>query len=444
MTFAKIFDAFAVRNGHRQVAVWLGVLSLATCAFAADRVSGANATLNIEPGARSAALGSATMAVDGDYLGLMSNPYQLANVNYAWASFSHTEYYEDTKYDYASAVIPLGTGQGLGLSFSRFGADDIPYIKEGEPFPEGTDYNTLSIADWVFSATFGHRLTDRLELGIGFHGLYREIDQTGWGFRGDAGLRYRLVDELYVSTFLKGWTSSATSWESGEFEYSSPELYLAASYGLPVSYLYGKLNLYWQGAELLHREARDLDYETDEDRGKRIWEDPLDWLSGGRGGIEYTFDFGLSLRAGLSSFTTFQSVTAGAGLVIAKFAKIDYAFESHPVLSHVHRVSISVSPYLFSHSPRPGTPEAAPARSKILMEETDEDAAYEEMERSPYEEPAPAIVEKSAHDSPASSAEVPSKSTEPENKTPEASPAVAPAPLPPRNAIVETDDEVLE
>ena len=444
MTFAKIFDAFAVRNGHRQVAVWLGVLSLATCAFAADRVSGANATLNIEPGARSAALGSATMAVDGDYLGLMSNPYQLANVNYAWASFSHTEYYEDTKYDYASAVIPLGTGQGLGLSFSRFGADDIPYIKEGEPLPEGTDYNTLSIADWVFSATFGHRLTDRLELGIGFHGLYREIDQTGWGFRGDAGLRYRLVDELYVSTFLKGWTSSATSWESGEFEYSSPELYLAASYGLPVSYLYGKLNLYWQGAELLHREARDLDYETDEDRGKRIWEDPLDWLSGGRGGIEYTFDFGLSLRAGLSSFTTFQSVTAGAGLVIAKFAKIDYAFESHPVLSHVHRVSISVSPYLFSHSPRPGTPEAAPARSKILMEETDEDAAYEEMERSPYEEPAPAIVEKSAHDSPASSAEVPSKSTEPENKTPEASPAVAPAPLPPRNAIVETDDEVLE
>ena len=444
MTFAKIFDAFAVRNGHRQVAVWLGVLLLATCAFAADRVSGANATLDIEPGARSAALGSATMAVDGDYLGLMSNPYQLTNVNYAWASFSHTEYYEDTKYDYASAVIPLGTGQGLGLSFSRFGADDIPYIKEGEPLPEGTDYNTLSIADWVFSATFGHRLTDRLELGIGFHGLYREIDQTGWGFRGDAGLRYRLVDELYVSTFLKGWTSSATSWESGEFEYSSPELYLAASYGLPVSYLYGKLNLYWQGAELLHREARDLDYETDEDRGKRIWEDPLDWLSGGCGGIEYTFDFGLSLRAGLSSFTTVQSVTAGAGLVIAKFAKIDYAFESHPVLSHVHRVSISVSPYLFSHSPRPGTPEAAPARSKILMEETDEDAAYEEMERSPYEEPAPAIVEKSAHDSPASSAEVPSKSTEPENKTPEASPAVAPAPLPPRNAIVETDDEVLE
>ena len=413
---------------------YVGIALIAVSgAFAADRVSGANATLDIEPGARSAALGSATMAVDGDYLGLMSNPYQLANVNYAWASFSHTEYYEDTKYDYASAVIPLGVGQGLGISFSRFGADDIPYIKEGEPLPEGSNYNTLSIADWVFSATFGRKLTDRLELGIGFHGLYRDMDQTGWGFRGDAGLRFRAVDELYLSTLLKGWTSSATSWESGEFEYSSPELYIAASYSLPVPYLYGKLNLYWQGAELLHREARDMDFETDKSRGKRVWEDPLDWLSGGHGGVEYTFDFGLSLRAGLSSFTTLQSVTAGAGLVIAKFVKVDYAFESHPVLSPVHRVSVSVSPYLFGHAPKPGTPESATNRRVILTEEPeDNDAAYEEMEREPYE--APAAVEESA---PAPTAAAVGENSAPEPSKTEAEP-------PQKLNIIETDDEVLE
>lgn len=430
MTFAKIFNAFAYSRCLCGVATVCSVLVASS--FAADRVVGANATLDIEPGARSAALGSATMAVDGDYLGLMSNPYQLSNVNYAWASFSHTEYYEDTKYDFASAVIPLGAGQGLGLSFSRFGADDIPYIKEGEPLPEGSNYNTLSIADWVFSVTFGRKLTERLELGIGFHGLYREIDQTGWGFRGDAGLRYRLVDELYVSTLLKGWTSSAATWESGEFEYSAPELYLAASYGVEVPYLYGKLNLYWQGAELMHREARDMNYETDEDRGKRIWEDPLDWLSGSRGGLEFAFDFGLSLRAGLSSFTTFQSVTAGAGLTIAKFAKIDYAFESHPVLSPVHRVSISISPYLFAHAPRPGTPEAAPRRSSILTEEAEEDSSYEEMEREPYED-------SSKLQEPALAAE--SKTVEAPVETPKETPVEVP---PARNAIVETDDEVLE
>ena len=354
MNFACKFDTPLLVDCRRRAVVALAAtLLLAVASSAADRVVGANATLDMEPGARSAALGSATMAVDGDYLGLMANPYQLANVNYAWASFSHTEYYEDTKFDFASAAIPLSEGQGIGVSFSRFAADDIPYIREGEPLPEGSDYKTLSIADWVFSVSWGRRLTDRLDLGVGFHLLYRDMDQTGWGFRGDAGLRFRAVDSLFLSAVLKGWTSSATTWESGEFEYSAPEVYLAASYSLPVAYLYGKLNFYWQGAGLFHHEARALDFETDEEVGGPIWESPLDWLSGGRGGIEFAFDFGLSVRAGLSSFTTFESFTAGAGLVIAKFLKVDYAFESHPVFSPVHRVSISVSPYLFSHAPRP-------------------------------------------------------------------------------------------
>ncbi len=383
MRLARILDTRALVNCRfraavafacrRAVVALAASLLFAGASLAADRVAGANETMNMEPGARSAALGSATMAVDGDYLGLVSNPHQLSSVRYLWASFSHTAYYEDTRYDFASAVIPISEGQGLGISFARFGADDIPYIREGEPLPEGSDYNTLSYDDWMFSATWGRRLFGRFDLGVGFHLLYRDMDQTGWGFRGDASLRYRVVDELYVAGLLKGWTSSATTWESGEFEYSAPEFYLAASYSLPVAYLYGKLNLYWQGAGLLHREARALGYETDDDVGGRIWESPLDWLSGGRGGIEFAFDFGLSVRAGLSSFTTFKSVTAGAGLTIAKFLRVDYAFESHPVLSPVHRVSISVSPYLFAHAPKP-EPEAArrgSAGSSLLAAEPD-------------------------------------------------------------------------
>ena len=363
--------SMALKNfcGFCRLRPWHVVLLLVAAfqVFAMDRVSGANATLDVEPGARSAALGSATMAVDGDYLGLVSNPYQLSGVRYGWASFSHTAYFEDTQYDFASAAVPLGEGQGLGISFARFGADDIPYIREGEPVPEGSDYNTLSYADWMFSVTFGRRITDRLDIGVGFHGLYREMDQTGWGFRGDAGVRYRLVDRLFVSGLLKGWTSSAVTWESGEVEYSSPEFYLAASYSLPVSYLYGSLGLYWQSAGWLHHEARSLDFDTDEDSGGRLWDDPVDWLSGGRGGVEFTFDFGLSLRAGLSSFTTLRSVTAGAGLTLMKFMRVDYAFESHPVLSPVHRVSISFSPYLFSHPEKPV--QAAPPASLPPVEQ---------------------------------------------------------------------------
>jgi hypothetical protein len=372
-----------------------------------------------------------------------------------WASFSHTAYYEDTKYDYASMVIPLPGNQGLGVSFSRFGADDIPYIREGDPLPEGTDYNTLSIADWVFSVAWGRRIIDRLDLGLAFHVLYRDMDQSGWGFRGDASARYQIKDDFYVSGLLKGWTSSATSWESGEFEYSSPEFYLALSYGLPVNYLYGKFNFYWQSAGLFHREARDLDFETDTN-GKRIWENPLDWLSGGHGGVEFAFDFGLKLRVGLSSFTTFKSVTAGAGLTIANFLEVDYAFESHPVFSPVHRVSVNFSPYLFGHKPKESGHTNKTATTKKLVTEEPEDLPVEDfVEESIQETPVPAAptVNEVPESSPVPSAPAapvtPTAQTAPATAAPAedakpvvpAAPAVAPTQPTP---IVETDDEILE
>ena len=412
--------------------------ALSTFAFAADRVVGANATLDIEPGARAAALGSATLAIEGDYLGLTTNAYQLSQAKYMWASFSHTSYYEDTKYDYASMVIPLSQNQGLGVSFSRFGADDIPYIKDGEPLPEGSDYNTLSIADWVFSVAWGRRIIDRLDLGIAFHVLYRDMDQSGWGFRGDASARFQIKDDFYVSGLLKGWTSSAAKWDSGEFEYSAPEFYVALSYGLPVEYLYGKFNFYWQSAGLFHHDSRDLDLDTDTHGGERIGEDPLDWLSGGRGGVEFAFDFGLKLRLGLSSFTTFKSVTAGAGLTIANFLVVDYAFESHPVFSPVHRVSVSFSPYLFGHKPREeGHLSKTAAAKKLVTEEPEETVevpaeTVQEAPVTPVQEPAPVAepVETVAPAAPVESEKI-EKPAPVENRA-------IPAP------IIETDDEILE
>jgi len=409
-------------------------------ALAMDRVVGANATLDIEPDARAAALGSGIFPDD-----------HLADVRYAWAKFSHTAYYEDTKYDYAAVDLPLGDGQGLGVSFSRFGADDIPYIKDGEPLPEGSNYNTLSIADWVFSIAWGKRLTDRLSVNVAFSGLYREMDQTGWGFRGDAGVRFRAIDQLYFSGLLKGWTSSATTWESGEFEYSSPEFYLAASYSLPVKYLYGSFGIYWQGAGLFHRESRNMDFEMDEDAGARLWEDPVDWLSGGHGGIEFNFDFGLSLRAGLSSFTTVESFTAGAGLLIGHFLQVDYAFESHPVLSPVHRVSASVSPYLFSHAPKQEQGHLTPenAGKKLLAEEPEENEG-KLLEETSGESLQESEVEKAGDITDLKSSSVPTTGAEENTSNVPANGSAAKTTVPATKAdapavpLAEEDDEVLE
>lgn len=361
--------------------VLLACLFAVLDAWSMERVVGANASLDIHAGARSAALGGASIALEGDLLELTSNPQQLSNAENSWVAFSHVAYYEDTRYDYGAVQFPLGELGGLGIAFSRFGADDIPWIAEGDPIPEGSDYKTLSIADYVFSLAWGrHFLNGRLNVGVGFHGLYRELDQSGWGFRGDLGSSYRILPRFVVSSFLKGWTSSATTWEEGTFEYSSPEWYLGLRFEQPVSYFYGTFGAYWQSAGILHRENRDEDWDGGV-RGGRFWEHPLDWLGGGRAGLEFRFDFGLSLRAGLSSLSEWESWTAGAGFALSNWLRVDYAFESHPTLSAVHRVSLEVSPGLFLF-PKKKTAKA-PVQEEKSMEEKE---AISELEPIPEEE----------------------------------------------------------
>lgn len=357
-------------------------------AFALDRVVGANATLEIDAGARSAALGGTSMAIDGDILAITSNPQQLARAENLWFAFSHVVYYEDTKYDYGVAEFPLGDLGGLGIAFSRFGADGIPKIAEGDPIPDGEDYSTFSIADYVLSLAWGRSFFEgRLDVGVGFHGLYRELDQSGWGFRGDAGVRFNALSWLSVSSFLKGWTSSAVTWEEGTVEYSSPEWYLGLALSHPVSYFYGKVSAYFQSAGLLHREDRDEDFDG-EPRGGRIWEHPGDWLLGGRAGVEFSFDFGLSLRAGLASLSELESWTAGAGFALSNWLRVDYAFESHPTLSAVHRVSFEVSPGLFLY------PKKKKPREPLFVPETEREEAKTHI--SEMEQIAPDVEEETS------------------------------------------------
>lgn len=350
--FAVAFGAFAALEAH-----------------AAERVVGANATLDINAGARSAALGGASIAIDSDLLAITSNPEQLARAKNSWVAFSHVAYYEDTQYDYGAVQFPLGDLGGLGIVFSRFGSNDIPRIAEGDPIPDGESYRTFSIADYVVTLAWGRSfLNDRLDVGVGFHGLYRELDQSGFGFRGDVGASFHPLRGLSVSSFLKGWTSSAVAWEEGTVEYGSPEWYLGLRFSRPISYFYGNVSAFWQSAGILHRENRDEDW-SGEVHGGRFWEHPVDWLGGGRVGVEFAFDFGLSVRAGLASLSELDSWTAGAGFALSNWLRVDYAFESHPTLSAVHRVSFEFSPGLFLYPQKDAPAKRESPKTKAVEQE---------------------------------------------------------------------------
>jgi len=296
----------------------------------AERVVGANSSLETAQGAKSAAVGMAALPVLDDLPSLAKNPLQLAELDKLSLALTHVAYFEETTYNGAVMAVPLRNAGTLGFAASRFAAGDIPYIKEGDPLPEGDNYNTLNISDWIFTSAWGKSF-GKWNLALSLHLLKRELDQSGWGFRSDVAAGYEFSKGFMLAGIVEGWTSSAAKWESGHFEYSSPEAYAAFRFTEPFPYFYGKLNLYWQSAGILHSES---------EKDTRAWKNPIDWFLTSNAGLEFETNLAFSLRAGLVKIDDANSLTLGAGLKPVSWLGADYAFQMHNELSNAHRISI--------------------------------------------------------------------------------------------------------
>jgi len=312
--------------------IFIPALILLTFAFAnAERVAGANSSLEVPQGARSAAVGTAALPVQSDLPSLAQNPLQLSGLEKLSLAFTHISYFEETSYNGVVMALPLRDAGALGFAASRFGASDIPYIKENEPLPEGDNYNTLNISDWLFTSAWGKNF-GKWNLAFALHLLKRELDQSGWGFRSDIAAGYEFSKKFMLAGIVKGWTSSAVKWESGYFEYSSPEAYAAFKFSEPFPYFYGNLNIYWQSTGILHSES---------EKETRAWKDPVNWFLASSGGLEFETNISLSLRAGLVKISDASSLALGVGIKPISKLSADYALQMHNELSNVHRISIT-------------------------------------------------------------------------------------------------------
>jgi hypothetical protein len=296
-------------------------------------VVGANNSLETAQGAKSAAVGLVTLPVFNDLPSLAQNPLQLSKVEKLSLAFTHVSYFEETSYNGVVMAAPLKGAGTLGFAASRFGASDIPYIKEGEPLPEGDNYNTLNISDWIFTAGWGKNF-GKWNLALSLHLLKRELDQSGWGFRSDFATGYEFSKNFMLAAIVKGWTSSAVKWEDGYFEYSSPETHVAFRFSEPFPYFYGKLNLYWQSTGIFNSQS---------EKETRAWQNPVNWFLASGAGLEFETDFSFSLRAGLIEINDTSSLSLGAGINPVSWLYADYAFQMHSELSSVHRISITVN-----------------------------------------------------------------------------------------------------
>jgi len=326
----RALDGKVENSIFHQVLFIFAIIFLLFASANASRVVGANSSLETAQGAKSAGVGMATLPVLDDLPSLAKNPLQLSELDKLSLAFTHVAYFEETSYNGVAMALPLRDAGTLGFAISRFGASDIPYIKESDPLPEGENYNTLNISDWIFTSAWGKSF-GKWNLALSLHLLKRELDQSGWGFRSDIAAGYEFSERFMLAGIIDGWTSSAVKWESGYFEYSSPEAYAAFRFREPFPYFYGKLNIYWQSTGILHSESEE---ET------RAWKTPVDWFLASNAGLEFETNFSFSLRAGLVRINDAKSLTLGAGIKPISKLSADYAFQMHNSLSSVHRISI--------------------------------------------------------------------------------------------------------
>ena len=183
-----------------------------------------NEFLNIGMGASGMAMSNSRVAGTSDLFSMYYNPAGLAHVKEAFqVGYMHSEYFAGiAKIDYLALAIPLESERkSLGITFYRFGIDDIPNTLF--LFPNGTnnppDYSNITRftnGEYAVYLTYAQKLgkkIDGLSVGGNVKIIHKKVGSfaTAWGFGLDAGMQYRKKGWRF-GVNLRDITSTYNAW----------------------------------------------------------------------------------------------------------------------------------------------------------------------------------------------------------------------------------------
>lgn len=332
-----------------------------------------NEFLAIGIGARSRAMGNATVASTNSVMAGYWNPAALASLDITGiqAGAMHTEQFAGVaKFDYLGVTLPLNTpNRRVGVSLIRFGIDDIPNTLS--LFEEDGTINfdnivPFSAADYALLLSYSQKVnTKRGNLFLGGNAkiVYRQIGSfaSSWGFGIDAaalyyGKKWRLgLVVRDASNTFNSWSFTLSDQERATLsltgndlpinsvEKTSPQITLGIARPFSINQNWNVL------AEL------DVIATTDGQRNTLISADPVSVDIAA--GLEFDFKDRLFLRAGVnnfqkeSNFFTEEFLTVqpniGVGLKLGKF-QVDYAFtdvgeQRNQTYSHVISILLNLN-----------------------------------------------------------------------------------------------------
>lgn len=198
-------------------AIFSGVAIFGSLRAQAPKYS--NEFLNIGVGARALGMSNSYVTSVNDVTAGYWNPAGLTGLgNQHQVALMHSEYFAGiAKYDYGALATRLDSSSVLGLSFIRFGVDDIPNTTELIDANGNVNYDritTFSAVDMAFLVSYAKTLKiPGLRLGGSAKIIRRKIgDFAGaWGFGLDAGAQYDYKKWKFAA-MARDVTSTFNAW----------------------------------------------------------------------------------------------------------------------------------------------------------------------------------------------------------------------------------------
>ena len=295
-------------------------LLLTGAAHAASRYAGE--FLGLGAGARSAALGSAYVALADDATAGYWNAAGLSALSGRQVHLTHAEHFSGLiQRDFIAVARPGRLLHGMALSLVRMGIDGIHFTELPDPLqPPSTDNRPLiasteQSADYALYLSGSRRLGARLSLGLSAKAIYRQVASfSAYGFGLDLGVRYQLSHQIALAANVRDATTTPIVWNTDSTDRIQPSLLLGVAYAIPIAG--GQTT-----ALLATRSGGDASATTDDV--------PLN------AGIEYRHRY-IALRAGLEEGR--QSL--GLGLKPHRNLDLDLAYLQHDALEATYQLSV--------------------------------------------------------------------------------------------------------
>jgi hypothetical protein len=305
-----------------------------------------NEFLSIGVGARAMGMSNAFVSVANDATSGYWNPAGLTRIeSNIQIALMHTEYFAGlAQYDFGSLAFNLNEKSGLGISFIRFGVDDIPDTSELIDSDGNINYDRIrsfSASDNAFILSYAHMLNDKLSLGVNTKVIRRTAGTFAgaWGFGLDAGIQYysggwqfALMGRDITSTF-NAWnydlddrmrevfTITGNEIPENSIEITLPRFIAGASRNFLFGEKFGLLA------------SVDLNFTTDGKRNVMFKGDPVSIDP--TLGMELNYGNIIFLRAGIGNYQEYtmpdetfsksMQLTMGVGVVIKDILTLDYA-----------------------------------------------------------------------------------------------------------------------